>query len=63
MNQIVIKFICKRSIWSKISIVNQRKESTGLKYLNDSMSFIEHVNNMDDIKILKNIIQIRHEKY
>ena len=29
-------------------LINQR-ESTGLKYLNDSKAFIEYSNNMDDI--------------
>ena len=27
-----------------------KRESTGLKYLNDSKAFIEYLNNMDDIK-------------
>ena len=43
-------------------LINKRK-STGLKYLNDSKSFIEYSNDMDHIdKILKNTIQIKNEK-
>ena len=44
-------------------LINKR-ESAGLKYLNDSKAFIEYSNNIDDIykKILKNTIQIKDEK-
>ena len=44
-------------------LINKR-ESTGLKYFNDSKAFIEYSNDMDDIyEILKNTIQIKKEKY
>ena len=32
---------------------------TGLKHFNDTKAFIEYPNDMNDIKILKNTIQIR----
>ena len=32
---------------------------TGLKHFNDTKAFIEYSNDMNDIKILKNTIQIR----
>ena len=42
----------------------KKRESTGLKYLNDSKALIEFSNNMTIfIKILKNTIQIKKEKY
>ena len=44
-------------------LINKR-ESTGLKYLNDSKAFIEYSSNMDDIykTILKNTMQIKKQK-
>ena len=44
-------------------LINKR-ESTSLKYLNDSKAFIQYSNDMHDIyKILKNTVQIKNEKY
>ena len=44
-------------------LINKR-ESTGLNYLNDSKAFVECLNEIDGIyKILKNTIQIKKEKY
>ena len=43
------------------SLIN-KKESRSLKYLNGSKAFIQYSNYMDDIKILKNTIQIKNEK-
>ena len=41
-----------------------KRESTGLQYLNNSTAFIEYSNDMGDVyKILKNTIQIRNVKY
>ena len=37
-------FICKRVIWSKYWPLINKRESTGLKYLNDSKAFIEYSN-------------------
>ena len=49
---------------AKCQLLITKRESTGLKYLNDSKTFIEYSNDMDDIyKILKNTIQIRNEEY
>ena len=48
---------------AKYQLLISKKESTGLKYLNDSKAFIEYSNDMDDIKMLKNTIQIKKEKY
>ena len=36
---------------------------TGLKKFNEPKAFLKYSNNMDDIKILKNAIQIRNIKY
>ena len=39
---------------AKYQLLRKRRESTGLKYLNDSKAFIEYSNDMDDnIKIMK----------
>ena len=48
---------------AKYQLLISKKESKGLKYLNDSKAFIEYSNDMDDIKMLKNTIQIKKEKY
>ena len=49
---------------AKYQLLIKKRESTGLKYFNDSKVFIEYPNDMDDIyKILKNTIQIKNEKY
>ena len=34
---------------TKYQLLINKRESTGLKYLNDSKAFIEYSNNMDDI--------------
>ena len=34
---------------AKYQLLIKKRESTGLKYLNDSKAFIEYSNNMDDI--------------
>ena len=34
---------------AKYQLLINKRESTGLKYLNDSKAFIEHSNDMDDI--------------
>ena len=50
MNQILIKLIYAKDPYeAKYQLVIYKKESTGLKYLNDSKAFIEYSNNMDDI--------------
>ena len=43
-------------------LISKRK-STGSKHFNDSKAFIEYFNDVDDIKTLKNIIQIKKVKY
>ena len=49
---------------AKYQSLIKKRESTGLKYLNDSKALIEFSNNMTIfIKILKNTIQIKKEKY
>ena len=49
---------------AKYQLLINKKESADLKYLNDSKTFIEYSNDMNDIiKILKNVIQIKNEKY
>ena len=56
---------------AKYQLLINKRESTGLKYLNNSNAFIEYSNDMDDIyknieehiKILKNITQIKNKKY
>ena len=53
-------FICKRVIWSKYWPLINKRESTGLKYLNDSKAFIEYSNDMDDI--YKNIEEYNPNK-
>ena len=49
---------------AKYQMLINKRESTSLKYLNDSKAFIQYSNDMHDIyKILKNTIQIKNEKY
>ena len=48
----------------KYQMLINKRESTSLKYLNDSKAFIQYSNDMHDIyKLLKNTIQIKNEKY
>ena len=54
----------KNSYEAKYQILINKRESTGIKYLNDCKTFNEHSNDRMIIdKILKNIIQIRNKKY
>ena len=57
-------FCAKDPYEAKYHFSINKRECTGLKYLNDSKAFIEYENNIDDIykKILKNTIQIKNEK-
>ena len=48
---------------AKCQLLINKRESTGFNCFNDSYVFIKYSNDMDDIKILKNIIQIRNKKY
>ena len=48
---------------AKCQFLISKPKRTGLKHFNDSKVFIESSNDMDDIKILKNIIQIKNIKY
>ena len=49
--------------WKYQLLINKR-ENSDLKYFNDSKAFVEYSYDMDAIyKILKNIIQIKNEKY
>ena len=49
---------------AKYQMLINKRESTSLKYLNDSKAFIQYSNDMHDIyKLLKNTIQIKNEKY
>ena len=50
-----IFWYAKDSYEAKYQLLINKRESTGLKYLNDSKAFIEHSNDMDDI--YKNIEQ------
>ena len=36
-------------LWSKYEFLINKRKITGLKYLNDSIAFIEYSNDMDDI--------------
>ena len=60
MNQMLIK----HSYEAKGQLLINKKEITGLKYLNDSVAFIEYsMVWMIFTKILKNTTQIRNDKY
>ena len=49
---------------AKYQMLINKRESTSLKYLNDSKAFIQYSNDMHDTyKILKNTVQIKNEKY
>ena len=49
---------------AEYQLLIKKTENTGLKYFNDSRAFIEYSNDVDDIlKIFKNTIQIKNEKY
>ena len=49
---------------AEYQLLIKKRENTGLKYFNDSRAFIEYSNDVDDIlKIFKNTIQIKNEKY
>ena len=51
MNQILIKIYlyAKYPYETKYQFLIKKKESIGVKYLNDSQDFTEHLYNMDDI--------------
>ena len=51
MNQILIEFIYMQKIHRKqnINFLINKREKTGLKYLDDSKAFVEYSNYMDDI--------------
>ena len=51
---------------AKYKFLINKRESTGLNYLNDLKAFIEHSNDtvgLIFIKVLKNIIQMKNKKY
>ena len=49
---------------AKYQFLINKRESTGLKHLNDSKAFIEYSNDMDDIyENIEDITQIRNAKY
>ena len=48
---------------AKYQLLINNRESTGLNYFNDLKAFIEYSNDRDDIKILKNTIQIKNKKH
>ena len=50
------KYLCAKDRYeAKYQILIIKRESTGLKHLNDSKAFVQYSNDMDDIyKILKN---------
>ena len=49
---------------AKYRLLINKRESTDLKYLNDSKTFIEYSNDMDDIfKNIEESIQIKNNKY
>ena len=47
----------------KYQLLINKRESIGLKHFDDSKSFIEYSNYMNNYKIVKNAIQIKNEKY
>ena len=60
----VIYLYAKDPYEAKYQLLNNKRESTGLNYLNESKAFIKYSNDMDDIyKKLENTIQIKNEKY
>ena len=50
---------------TKYQLLIYKRESTSIKYLNESKAFIEYSNDIDSIykKTLKNTIQINNEKH
>ena len=50
---------------AKYQLLINKCEGEGIKHINDSEAFIKNSNDMDDIyiKILKNTMQIKNEKY
>ena len=46
---IKIQYTGKKKLNAKYKLLINKRESTGLKYLNDSKTFIEYLNDMDDI--------------
>ena len=49
MNQILIKSIYLQKFKARYQLLINKRESTGLKHLNYSKSFIEYSSDMDDI--------------
>ena len=48
----------------KYQFLIKKRETTDVKYSNDSKAFIEYLNDMDDIiKTMKNAIQIKIVRY
>ena len=47
----------------KYQLLINKRESIGLKHFDDSKSFIEYSNYMNNYKIVKNASQIKNEKY
>ena len=48
---------------AKYQFLIKNREDIGTKHLNYSKTFTEYSNDMDDIKLLKNTIQIKNVKY
>ena len=55
-----IYLYAKDSYEAKYQLLINKSESTGLKYFNYSKAFIEYSNDIDNIKILKNTVQIKN---
>ena len=49
MNQILIKSIYLQKFKARYQLLINKRESTGLKHLNYSKSYIEYSSDMDDI--------------
>ena len=60
MNQVLVKDFYMLRIHMKESKIINKRESKGLKYLNDSEPFIKYSNDMNDI--LKNIKEWKPNK-
>ena len=60
MNQILIYLPARDAYEGKYQLLINKRESTGLKYLNDSKGFIEYSNDMDII--YKNIEEYNPNK-
>ena len=48
---------------AKYQLLINKRESTGLKCLNDSKALSEYSSDLDDVKILKNTVQVKNELY